>query len=126
MAFMRSPVRSRSGPPFFSTDMKTLAALLVVVTTIASTATLLAHEITFKGTVVSVDATSVKITVIDEKTKKPVVKTFDYDKDTKVMRGDKRVSIADAKIQKDEKISVTIDHDADETLAIVIRLDAGK
>ena len=106
--------------------MKTLAALLVAVTTVASTATLLAHEITFKGTVVSVDATSVKITVIDEKTKKPVVKTFDYDKDTKILRGDKLVPFADAKIQKNEKISVTIDHDADETLAIVIKLDPKK
>jgi len=84
---------------------------------------LLAHQVTFKGTVVSVEKASVKITVVDEKTKKPVQKSFDFDKETKILRGDKLVSIDQARIQKGEKISVTIDHDADETLAIVIRLD---
>ena len=84
---------------------------------------LLAHQVTFKGTVVSIDKTSVKVTVVDEKTKRPVQKSFDFDKDTKILRGDKLVSIEQARIVKGEKISVTIDHDADETLAIVIRLD---
>ncbi len=85
--------------------------------------TLHAHQVTFKGTVVSVDKTSVKVTVVDEKTKKPAQKSFDFDKETKILRGDKLVSIDQARIVKGEKISVTIDHDVDETLAIVIRLD---
>jgi hypothetical protein len=96
--------------------------ILSIVLCLAGT-TLLAHEVTFKGTVVSVDKTSVKVTVVDEKTKKPVQKSFDFDKETKILRGNKKVSIEQAGIVKGEKISVTIDHDVDETLAIVIRLD---
>jgi len=84
------------------------------------------HQVTFKGTVVSATATNVKVSVVDEKTKKPVTKSFDMDKETKILRGDKLVTFAAAKIQKNEKIAVTIDHDADETLAIVVRLDQAK
>jgi len=96
--------------------------ILAIALCLAGTS-LLAHQVTFKGTVVSIDKTSVKVTVVDEKTKKPVQKSFDFDKETKILRGDKLVSIEQARIVKGEKISVTIDHDADETLAIVIRLD---
>ena len=84
------------------------------------------HQVTFKGTVVSATATSLKVTVVDEKTKKPGVMSFDMDKETKILRGDKRVTFAAAAIQKDEKIAVTIDHDVDETLAIIVRLDEKK
>jgi hypothetical protein len=66
------------------------------------------------------------VTVVDEKTKKPAAMKFDFDKETKILRGDKRVTIAEAGIVKGEKIAVTIDHDVDETLAIVIRLDEKK
>ena len=104
--------------------MRFLNTLGVIAIAVSLTGTpLAAHQITFKGTVVSVDKTSVKVTVVDEKTKKPVQKSFDFDKDTKILRGDKLVSIEQARIGKGEKISVTIDHDIDETLAIVIRLD---
>jgi hypothetical protein len=90
------------------------------------TPVLLAHEVTHKGTVVSADKTTVTVSVINEKTKKPAAMKFDVDKDTKILRGDTLVTMADARIEKNEKIAVTIDHDADETLAIVIRLDARK
>lgn len=89
-------------------------------------ATVLAHEVTFKGTVISVTDTTIKVMVVDEKTKKPAPKSFDFDKETKILRGDKVVTFANARIQKDEKVAVTIDHDADETLALVIKLDAKK
>ena len=85
-----------------------------------------AHQVTYKGTVVSTEKDTVKITVIDEETKKPVQMTFDLDKETKILRGDKVVTLAEARIQKNEKIAVTIDHDVDETLAIVVRLDEKK
>jgi hypothetical protein len=104
--------------------MRILNTLGVVAIAVCLTGTpLAAHQITFKGTVVSVDKASVKVTVVDEKTKKPVQKSFDFDKETKILRGDKLVSIEHARIVKGEKIAVTIDHDIDETLAIVIRLD---
>ena len=99
-----------------------LVAIALAVTTVAA----LAHQVTYKGTVIALDKESVRVTVIDDKTKKPADMKFDFDKETKILRGDKRVTIAEARIVKGEKISVTIDHDVDETLAIVIRLDEKK
>lgn len=90
------------------------------------TASVFAHEVTYKGKVVSTDKTAVKVTVIDAKTKKPMDLTFTVDKDTKVLRGDKAVVFADARIEKGEAIAVTVDHDLDEDLALVVRLDARK
>ncbi|HXT68860.1 MAG TPA: hypothetical protein VN700_03850 [Vicinamibacterales bacterium] len=87
---------------------------------------LLAHQVTYKGTVISAAPTAIKVMVVNEKTKKPESMAFDLDNETKILRGDKLVKFADARIQKDEKIAVTIDHDADETLAIVVRLDVKK
>ena len=101
-----------------------LVACLVAVVSLRAAMTF--HQITYKGTVVSATATALKVTVIDEKTKKPAAMSFDMDKETKILRGDAQVTFAAAKIQKDEKIAVTIDHDIDETLAIVVRLDAAK
>jgi hypothetical protein len=99
---------------------------LVAIVLAMTTAAVLAHQVTYKGTVIAVEKESVRVTVIDDKTKKPVAMKFDFDKETKILRGDKRVTIAEARIVKDEKIAVTIDHDVDETLAIVIRLDEKK
>jgi hypothetical protein len=91
-----------------------------------ASAPLLAHEFTFKGTVVSAAPTSVKVTVIDEKTKKPKVMAFEIDKQTKILRGDKLVTFAEAAIQKDEPIAVTVNLDDGEDLANVIRLAVKK
>jgi hypothetical protein len=99
----------------------------IVVSTIAVCilgATLLAHSVT--GTVVSVKPASIVVSVVDETTKKPTSMTFDINKDTKIMRGTKAVTFVEAKIQKGEKISVTIDHDVDEHLATILKLDAPK
>jgi len=51
--------------------------ILAIALCLAGTS-LLAHQVTFKGTVVSIDKTSVKVTVVDEKTKRPVQKSFDF------------------------------------------------
>ena len=59
-------------------------------------------------------------------TRKPMDINFKIDKDTKVLRGDKLVAFADARIVKGESIAVTVDHDGDEDLALVVRLDARK
>jgi hypothetical protein len=76
--------------------------------------------------VISVERISVRVNVIDPKTKKEGARTFRTDVDTKVLRGDVVVKFADAKIRKDENIAVTVDHDLDADLALVIRLDAVK
>ena len=104
------------------THLRTIVVSLVAVCALG--ATLLAHSIT--GTVVSVKPASIVVSVVDETTKKPVSMTFDLNKDTKIMRGTKTVTFAEAKIQKGEKVSVTIDHDVDEHLATILKLDAAK
>ena len=92
---------------------------------------MLAHEITYKGTVIATATvkgkTTVRISAVNPKTKKPEAMTFQVDAhETKILRGDKVVTFEEAQIQKDEKIAVTIDHDLSETIAYVIRLDARK
>ncbi len=107
--------------------MRTLTTMFAAAITVCLFgASVAAHQITYKGTVVSAEKDTVKVTVVDEKTKKPIQMTFQLDKDTKILRGDTVVTPAEARIQKNEKIAVTIDHDLDETLAIVVRLDDKK
>jgi transcriptional antiterminator Rof (Rho-off) len=84
------------------------------------------HEITHKGTVVSADAKTLKVNVPNEKTKKVDAMAFTHDRETKILRGDTVVSFTEARIQKGEKIAVTIDHDDDPTFALVVRLDVRK
>jgi hypothetical protein len=104
------------------THLRTIVITAVAVCVLG--ATLLAHSVT--GTVVSAKPESIVIAVVDETTKKPTSMTFDVNKDTKILRGTKTVTFAEAKILKGEKISVTIDHDVDEHLATIIKLDAAK
>jgi len=85
-----------------------------------------AHEVTYKGTVISADAKKLKITVVNDKDKTTTVRTFDIDKDTKFLRGDKPVPLADVKIQKDEQISVIVNLDDDENYAEEVRLPVRK
>lgn len=87
---------------------------------------LLAHQETHKGTVIGVDKTAVNVNVVDPKTKKTSAQKFEVDKETKVLRDDKPVAFADAKFTKGEAIAVTVDHDIDEYLALVIRVGTSK
>jgi len=89
-----------------------------------SAATLYAHET--RGTVVSVTPASITVSVIDETTKKPAQETFDIGKETKIQRGTKVVTFAEAKIAKGEKVAITIDHELDMKLAVTIKLEAKK
>jgi hypothetical protein len=105
--------------------MRTRIALLAVWLTLPLAAAP-AHDIVHKGTVVSADAKALRVSVPDDNTKKPVTMTFDHDRDTTILRGEKVVSFAEARIQKGEPVAVTINHDDDPTFALVIRLDARK
>ena len=105
-----------------------LLAVCAVVICLASLPAL-AHEVTFKGTVVSVESgktVKVTVTVVDEKTKKPKPMVFEIDDETKILRGTVAVKIADAHIEKGESISVTVDHDESETMANIVKLPARK
>jgi hypothetical protein len=111
----------------YSPSMSRLASFVAVfVVAVCSVAGASRHEVTYKGTVVSADDKKVTVTVVNAKTKKPENFGFSFDKETKVLRGDKVVTYAQARIQKGEKIAVTVDHDLDENLALVIRLDEKK
>jgi MoaA/NifB/PqqE/SkfB family radical SAM enzyme len=81
---------------------------------------------TFKGTVLGVEKDTIKINAVDPETKKAALKTFFVDDETKILRGDKVVKFAEARIQKGENITITVDHDLDEELAQIIRLGAAK
>jgi hypothetical protein len=98
------------------------AALVVLVATVA----LFAHQETHKGTVIALEKAGVRVSVVNPKTKETSPMLFEVDKDTKVLRDDKPVTFESAKIQKNETIAVTVDHDIDEHLALVIRVGTTK
>ena len=106
--------------------MKIAASIACAVIVALATVTLTAHLITSKGTVTAVEKESVKVDVVDPETKKVTKRTFIVDGETKVLRDDKLVKFADAKIQKGENITITVDHDLDEDLAQTIRLGTTK
>jgi len=103
--------------------MRAVAAAVVgVMVTVSAAATVLAHEMTYKGTVVSVAATSLQVKAMDDMTKKESTMTFKVTDKTKVYRGATRVTFAEAKVQKDERIAVTINMEASPGVALEIRL----
>ncbi len=105
--------------------MKTMAAAVAsAVMVMAATAAILAHPMTYKGTVVSVAAASLQVKAMDDMTKKESTMTFKVSEKTKVYRGDKLVTFVDAKVMKDERIAVTINMDEAPDAALEIRLAA--
>jgi hypothetical protein len=87
---------------------------------------LLAHVMTYKGTVTAVDKNKISVNVVDEKTKKVTPMSFGVDGETKVLRGDVEVKFADARIDKGEAVSVSLDIDDGGTTADVIKLPVKK
>lgn len=104
--------------------MKSLLALASAL--LITTMTVLAHQETHKGTIIAVEKSHVRVNVVDPKTKKAAPMLFEVDKDTKILRDDKPVTLGAVKFQKDETIAVTVDHDVDEFLALVIRVGTSK
>lgn len=102
------------------------AALIGVIGLVAAGSPLLAHEETYTGTVAAVEAAKVQVKVVDQKSKKETTMDFGVNAKTKILRGDKTVSLSEARIQKDERIAVTIDHDVPGHNATMIRLAASK
>jgi hypothetical protein len=108
------------------TSLKWLPASLCSVFLVLGCVSVLAHQETFKGKVLSVKGTTVEVSVVNPKTRKAEPTTFKTDGETKVLRGDVVVPFEKARIRKDENIAITVDHDLDITLAQVIRLAAAK
>src|SRR5687768_8266778 len=84
--------------------------VFAVVTAIVATQVLaLAHQMTVQGTVAAVEAKRVQIKTGKEK---PGVapEWYPIDTKTKIKRGSKTVSFAEAKIAKDERVVIIVDH----------------
>ena len=90
----------------------------------AASMALVAHDMVFKGTVSSIKNDKIEVKVIDEKTQKESPMTFQITDKTKVFRGEHEVKFADAHVQKNERIAVTVNHDVSATKATVVRLAA--
>ena len=103
-----------------------LAAFVCAVVVSVAGVSLLAHQATLKGKVLAAEKDTVRVNVVDTKTKKPKATTFRIGPGTKVLRGDAVIAFAKAGIRHGENIAVTVDHDKDAALALVIRLDAVK
>lgn len=89
------------------------------------TTPVVAHEVTYQGTVLQVESGKIQVKTVDPKTKKEEDVWFNLDKTTKVKRGDKAVALAAAAITKGERIVVIVDHDAEtKMLAKEVRLAA--
>jgi hypothetical protein len=102
---------------------------LIAILFVVAVMTAIAHEITFKGTVTAVEPGQIvklKVSVIDEKTKKPTVMNFEVDDQTVIFRGTAKVKLADAAIQKGEAITLVVDHDSSMVIAIEVKLPAKK
>jgi maltose-binding protein MalE len=106
--------------------MKAMTSFVCAIAIAVASVSLLAHQETFKGTVIAAESASVRVNVVDPKSKAETPRTFTINAQTRVLRGDAVVTLANAKIQANENISVTVDHDVDVNRALVIRLDAAR
>jgi len=102
---------------------------LVLVLLVVAGPVVLAHEVTYKGTVASVETgktIKLRVNVVDEKTKKTTAMPFEADEETDIYRGAVKVKLADAAIQKGEAITLVVNTDDSKTMADTIHLPAKK
>ena len=115
-----------------------LVLLSVLAWSLGSSA-VFAHEIMYKGTVESAasgrytqadgsvkEIPELNVKTIDDRSKKPITIVFTVTETTRVFRGEKQLSYREARIQKGEAVSVTIDHDRPGDEAVDIRIAAQK
>ena len=104
--------------------MKVITTVVIAIVLLVPSAAQ-AHPMTHQGTVLAVEPARLQVKTIDEKTKKEDRLWFVVDKNTKVRRGDKPVSYADAKITVGERVVIIVDMDAEtKMLATEIHLAA--
>ena len=116
-----------------------IVTLVAVVVVVAGLATLSAHEVTHNGTVIALktakyaqpgggsrEVLELEVTVVDPKTKKVANRVFTITEETKITRAGKAVAVADVTAQKDEKVTVVVNHDRPGDEAIQVRFEAAK
>lgn len=98
-----------------------LAALLF-----AGIAGVSAHPMTIKGVVVAVEKTRVQVAPLEDKDDKPGKPEWHViGPKVKILRGDKAVTFANAKISVDERIVLMVDHGSDGKMTVTeVRLAA--
>ena len=111
--------------------MKPITAVVMSIAILLFTVATHAHEVTYKGTVVTVALNP--YAAADGVLARLEVKVIDRERTmvfdimqwkTKVFRGDHAVPFAEARIQKDERVAVTINHEEPGGGALEIRLAA--
>src|SRR5262245_19875884 len=86
-----------------------VVVLTVAFLTLAGIGSLLAHEMVVKGTVAAIEASRLQVKTGLEKS--GVAPTwYPFDAATKVKRGDKEMSVADAHIAVNERVVLIVDH----------------
>jgi hypothetical protein len=121
------------------TIQRSTAPLLAAVVLAALPAFVSAHEVTHTGTVVALNTTQyaqpgggtrevreLEVAVVDPKTKKVVNRVFTITDKTKITRAGKPVPVAAVTAQKDEKVTVVVDHDKPGDDAIQVRFESAK
>jgi len=84
-------------------------ALAIVVSVVTVHVVALAHELTVRGTVAAIETTRVQIKTGEEKAGQPPA-WYPIDAKTKIKRGTKTVTFAEAKIVIDERVVAIVDH----------------
>jgi hypothetical protein len=105
-----------------------MAGVLIATAFVGVTAgagVLYAHDVLYPGTVLAVETEKLHVKTVDAETKKELNLWFAVTRDTKVRRGDRIVTYVDARIAKDERIVVVVNHDAEaKNVAAELRLAA--
>jgi hypothetical protein len=88
------------------------SGLVVLALVVSAGAVVFAHDVLYPGTVLTVEAERLQVKAVDPETKQDLTLWFTVTRDTKVKRGDRIVTYAEAKIARDERIVVVVNHDA--------------
>ena len=90
----------------------------------AAAAELAAHLITYRGTVLKVEAARIQVkAVAEDGADIPEPLWFVPTEKTKILRGDRRVSLPEAAINAGERIVVIVEHSDDDKVTVIeIRL----
>jgi len=83
--------------------------VVVVATTVAARPVVSAHEMTVQGTVAAVETSRIQIKTGKEKAG-VAPEWYPIDAKTKIKRGQKTMSFAEAKIELNERVVVIVDH----------------
>ena len=100
------------------------AAMAAIAVVTLSTALVIAHEVTVKGTVAAVESKRLQVKTGEEK-KGEAAAWHAIDAKTKILRWKTIVTMDDAKIKVGERVVVLIDHESNGTMkTLEIRLAA--